>query len=1311
MHGFLKKLFAFVTHIQVLSVLLAFALMVFLSYNYMSSIERKHLLNTVDNTFHSIQAQIDADLLEPETAFGLIAENVRNMVIRGYSEDQINNYLKDITLYMSTHAQFAASITGVYGYFDVFNGGTFLAGMDWNMPDDYVAQNRPWYAAAVNAGRNIGVTEPYRNIVSNVLNITYSRRIFNDDGSPIGIVCLDVPIDRIFEYAINASVTEGGYGILFDRNFDVIAHPVPERFLGLNLELMNDGKAIMEIIKQGEDISERKVWDYNRNESVGFFRQLNNGWYLCMIVYADSYYQSVRDILTILIVIGAILASLLIAILLSVVSAKKKAEERAKIMLDSVPISAIMLSKDFKIIDCNKETFNLFNISAEKNLREDFFKLSPEYQTDGRLSSEAAAEHVKKAFDYGQDRFEWVYQDFSGNIIPAEVVLVHLKYRDEDVVCGYVRDLREINQASAKLREADERNMLMLDGAPLGVTMWDENHNLVDFNFEAARVIGIYNKEEYRSRFHESIPEYQPDGSKSLDVLTVFVDKIFRYGSNHGIWNQKSIDGELIPFDVFGIRLVLRDDPVAVIYAHDLRELNKVTAKMREADECTKVMFDATPLSNFMIDRKLNVIDCNQEITRLFNLNDKNEFINNVQNFFPEFQPSGQVSRDYIDSRIMEAFEEGYCRFELVHQKLDGEQFPTEVTLVRVKFKGEYAVAGYIRDLSEIKAMIAEMRRAEIAEESNRAKSDFLARMSHEIRTPMNAILGITEIQLHDNTLPLVTREALERIYNSGDLLLGIINDILDLSKIEAGKLELLSSLYDIASLIHDTVKLNIMRYESKPINFILSISKDIPSLLTGDELRIKQILNNLLSNAFKYTQEGKIELTLSSVVKEGQPIVDLVIQVSDTGQGMTSEQVQKLGGKFSRFNAEANRNTEGTGLGMNITLNLIQLMGGEIFIESMPDVGSVFTVHLPQGCANPSPIGIELAENLMKLNLKNTAKIRNAQITQEFMPYGRVLVVDDVETNLYVARGLMAPYGISIDTAISGFEAVDKISGGADYDIIFMDHMMPKMDGIETVKLIRSLDYKKPIVALTANALAGQAEVFLKNGFNDFISKPIDIRQLNSILNKLIRDKQPQEVLDEARKQKNTLYASGKHNIAVDSQLAEFFVRDAQKVISVLNAIYKNNCRRADDVATFVINVHSMKSALANVGETGLSNNAADLEQAGRESNVNLILTMLPDFISSLQQVVDRLKPADEENDASDALNEEEREFLHEKLRVIEKACVDYNKKTAKDAVNQLKQKVWPRSVKDQLRLILGHLLHSEFAEAAKIAHNILDK
>ncbi|MCL2264688.1 MAG: ATP-binding protein [Treponema sp.] len=727
---------------------------------------------------------------------------------------------------------------------------------------------------------------------------------------------------------------------------------------------------------------------------------------------------------------------------------------------------------------------------------------------------------------------------------------------------------------------------------------------------------------------------------------------------------------------------------------------NIQTMKMREADERTQIMIDSAPLAAIFWDSSMSLIDCNQEAVKMFDLSCKQAFLQRFTSLSPEYQPDGIKSTVKGGKYIKKAMEEGYSRFEWMHQKLDGEEIPAEVTCVRVKHKDEFTVIEYIRDLREQKAMLAEMRKAEIAEESSKAKSDFLAKMSHEIRTPMNAILGITEIQLQDNSLGQVTRDALERIYNSADLLLGIINDILDLSKIEAGKLELNLTQYDIASLIHDTVLLNMMRYESKPIEFKLHVDQNVPVVFYGDELRIKQILNNLLSNAYKYTQEGLICFNISCEPSDASDVT-IVFTISDTGQGMTEEQVNKLGSEYSRFNMEANRKTVGTGLGMNITRNLLMLMGGNINVESAPGSGSRFTVRIPQKCADFDPIGKELAENLMLLNITGASKLRTVQIKRDFMPYGTVFIVDDVETNLYVAKGLMMPYGLSIDTAVSGFEAIDKIKEGHVYDIIFMDHMMPGMDGIEATKIIRGLGYNKPVIALTANALAGHAEMFMQNGFDDFISKPIDIRQLNFSLNRFIRDKQPPEVIEEANKQKDFINESMNRQ-SVDPQLAEFFLRDAKKAAAVLESIFLNKCRRVDDISMFIINIHAMKSALANVGETELSSDASGLEQAGREKNINVILMKLPPFLELLYNVIHKFEATEKgENESLKA--EGDISVLKEKLLEIRTACSVYNKKTAKDLLTELKQNTWPQSAKEQLSVIAGLLLHSDFDEAAK--------
>jgi signal transduction histidine kinase/CheY-like chemotaxis protein len=396
------------------------------------------------------------------------------------------------------------------------------------------------------------------------------------------------------------------------------------------------------------------------------------------------------------------------------------------------------------------------------------------------------------------------------------------------------------------------------------------------------------------------------------------------------------------------------------------------------------------------------------------------------------------------------------------------------------------------------------------AEQANRSKSNFLATMSHEIRTPMNAMLGIAQMHLQKGDLPGEYAQALEKIYGAGNNLLGIINDILDMSKIETGKLELHPVEYDMPNLINDSVQMNIVRIGSKPIEFILDIDANLPSRVYGDELRLKQILNNLLSNAIKYTQKGYVILSADHTA-QGDDIM-LRFAIEDSGQGMKSEDSERLFSEYLRFNAQTNRATEGTGLGLTITKQLVEMMGGAISMESEYGQGSTFTVTMKQRAVACDAIGPELAKQLRNFTFMRDRPLAGLQITRNPMPYGKVLVVDDVEANLYVAGGLLAPYSLQIDTANSGFAAIDKVRGGQSYDIIFMDHMMPYMDGIETTQKLRVHGYTGVIVALTANVLVGNDAMFMKNGFDGFIPKPIDVHRLDALLNKHICDRYPLE-------------------------------------------------------------------------------------------------------------------------------------------------------------------------------------------------------
>ncbi|MCL2717560.1 MAG: response regulator [Lachnospiraceae bacterium] len=553
---------------------------------------------------------------------------------------------------------------------------------------------------------------------------------------------------------------------------------------------------------------------------------------------------------------------------------------------------------------------------------------------------------------------------------------------------------------------------------------------------------------------------------------------------------------------------------------------------------------------------------------------------------------------------------------------------PFDMMVVKHRVRRNIKIINLQRDLESA---------AKAAESANQAKSSFLANMSHEIRTPMNAIIGITMILMQNEKLPHEIKEGLDKIYSSCDMLLGIINDILDFSKIEAGKMDITPSQYEIASMINDSVQLNIMRIGGKPIEFELQINENVSAKLIGDELRIKQILNNMLSNAFKYTEAGKVILSVTSEVSPDKQNVILCISVQDTGHGMSEEQLSKLFDEYTRFNQQSGRIVEGTGLGLAIMQQLVKMMGGEIHVESKPGTGSLFVIRLPQMVVSPEVIGKEKAENLKRFRINQMSK-KMSQIIREPMPYGSVLIVDDVEANLYVAKGLLKPYKLQIDTASSGLEAVNRVKNGKVYDIIFMDHMMPVMDGIEAAKQLRELGYKPPIVALTANAVAGQADMFIQNGFDDFISKPIDIRQLNAVLNQLVRDKylpgkskavQMQDIGEPESRIENIEIAGLDMIKGVmkydeeDSylQILDIYVKSIRSILKGIDIVNEDN------LDAYKLSIHSIKGASLDVYADEIGNMAGDLENAANSGNLGYINCRTPEFLQKAWRIVNEIE------------------------------------------------------------------------------------
>ncbi len=378
----------------------------------------------------------------------------------------------------------------------------------------------------------------------------------------------------------------------------------------------------------------------------------------------------------------------------------------------------------------------------------------------------------------------------------------------------------------------------------------------------------------------------------------------------------------------------------------------------------------------------------------------------------------------------------------------------------------------------------------EQAEKANHAKSDFLSSMSHEIRTPLNAIVGFSNGLIEEDDLKEKAREDVKNIIMASGSLLELVNGILDISKIEAGKLEIVDNYYSFPKMFNELVLLTKARLGEKGLDFKYSYDNTIPEYLYGDVTRVKQVILNILTNSVKYTNEGFIDFKVNSIIKGD--IVRLIISVEDSGIGIKKEKIDKLFTKFERLDVEKDSTVEGTGLGLAITKKLVEMMDGKIVVQSVYGKGSLFTISLDQR--------IPKGEELLKIKSQNVEKIEDKKVD---VSNKKVLVVDDNNLNLKVAQRLLEKYNLDIDCVSSGSECINKIASGEKYDLILLDDMMPKLSGSETLIRLKEIEsFKTPVVVLTANAISGMKEEYLKKGFDDYLSKPIEKDELNRVIN-----------------------------------------------------------------------------------------------------------------------------------------------------------------------------------------------------------------
>jgi signal transduction histidine kinase/DNA-binding response OmpR family regulator len=818
-------------------------------------------------------------------------------------------------------------------------------------------------------------------------------------------------------------------------------------------------------------------------------------------------------------------------------------------ILNATPHSCHLWDENFKMIDCNQASLDLFKAISKNYFIDNFYKFSPEYQADGMRSSDKAMFHIKEALEDGKSVFEFMHNASDGTLIPCEMSLIRVSLQNDFYIMAYIKDLREYKAMIAEIDR--QENLLFTVNSVAGILL---QSNVEDFIDDMYNCMGMM--------------------AKAVDVHRVY------------IWKNYIENGELFCTQIY--------------------EWSEDAEPQQDNEYTVGISYDeSVPEWKATLNRGI----CINSI---------------VKNMSPgsqaQLSPQGILSifiapiflRDNFWGFI--GFDD--CRKERVFS--DNEELilrSAGLLIANSMLKNEMTV--------DLKSSAVQLKEALVeAQAANEAKSSFLSNMSHEIRTPMNAIIGMGELLEHES---LNERQAgyVSDIVTSAKSLLGIINDILDFSKIESGKLELNPVDYDFEALLDNINSMFLYVADQKELEFKLERGNDIPGYLYGDDIRLRQTLVNILGNAVKFTEKGSV--TLRITVADDS----LIFEIKDTGVGIRSEDMPSLFSAFAQVDKSKNRNVVGTGLGLAISKSFVEMMGGSIMLESEYGHGTVFTIMLPMVAGNKEQI---VNEKASKENYNIHA------------PDAKVVVVDDNEFNLRVANGLLRLQGIQAVTIDSGAKAIEELSAN-DYDLVFMDHMMPEMDGIETTSRIRKMGDKDakytklPIIALTANAVSGAREMFLANGFNDFISKPIDSAELVRILKswlpaEKIKEAVPAvketaaekpewlkdlEKIEELDTKKGMARVSGAENMYCDS--IKFFSKKLASECAKMSGALNDK-----DVQSFAITVHAIKSALATIGAMELSDMALDLENAAKNGELDYCAEKYPLLEEKLRKLNQQL-------------------------------------------------------------------------------------
>jgi len=1041
------------------------------------------------------------------------------------------------------------------------------------------------------------------------LGVSAASPMYDENMDFVGIISLGYRLDNP-EYVEKLSISTGcditiyrndvilATTLLDEDGVSAVGHVADEEIS----EIVLNGEIFIGNVKNfGRDYLVRYAPIIGVNDNIiGMIAVAHNTFYDSMSL---MFFVTIGGLVTILfliicIVIASVISKIVERRLSSMADDIREANARVMLMLDTSPLCTQIMDRDLNIIDCNESAVKLFGFKDKNDYKANFTRYCfPEFQPDGTRSDEKAAEYMTRAFKEGHIVFEWMNKMPTDNTeIPCEITAVFTKYDNEEVVLSYTRDLREHFKMLKKLEESDFTRAAMFDSNPHVNVLFDNCFNVIDCNPEAMRFFGYNTKEDFIDGFVErlssSIPDTQSDGAPTTPIIEGFKQAVTQ--------GEVIIDSDLAMGSVTkSLNVVLKRIPyeqsfAIIAYVNDVTDIREREKELENERFMLQTVFDSIPDLMFAKDVNNKFTHFNKSLLTYYNI-DENFMLGETD--YRKFQVPDEVREYYtsIDEKILSTGETIVQEEWVPTQEGTTRLFETR----RIPFFQDGKVTGFMgiaRDITERKAM------EEAAQSASRSKSIFLANMSHEIRTPMNSIIGFSELAQSD-VIPDKTRAYLGNIQDSAEWLLKIINDILDISKIESGKIELERIPFDLPDIFSHCQAAIMPKISDKGIMLYCYAEPSIGKKLLGDPVRVRQIIMNLLSNAVKFTNSGTVKM-LASISERNESHATIQFEIKDSGIGMSSEQIDRIFSPFTQAEESITRRFGGTGLGLTITKGMIELMGGVLHVESAPGVGSKFTFEITFDLISESDLPKEdvIISEFEKPNFK-----------------GEVLICEDNSLNQQVICDHLERVGLSTVVAENGKEGVDIVSrkvsaGEKPFDIIFMDIHMPVMDGLEAAEQISRLGVKTPIVALTANIMSNDIELYRASGMNDTVGKPFTTKELWKCLSKYIP-------------------VSG--YTAIDLGLQDAADTKAMKMIKV--NFVKSNQSTHMDIATAIDKgdtklahrlVHTLKSNAGQIGYSQLQKTAAEVEGVLAEGNDKVDDKLMLKLGLELKAALDDLAP-----------------------------------------------------------------------------------